>query len=187
MPMPSPLAKPALIRLSIQVVSANPASPSGAGLASRLSIGDLRGEGIRAQRGRRPQRLAATPRRHPRVNGLPSDPRCVAVPAPNSAFEDRRWPSWWLYALGRHSTKVHLVVGLARLVLSAWGARRASTPGAVAPSAEKEHVMSKVYPVPPAFAADARVRADDYARLYAESVRDPERFWSRVAQRLDWM
>ncbi|MHB1895990.1 MAG: acetate--CoA ligase [Metallibacterium sp.] len=47
--------------------------------------------------------------------------------------------------------------------------------------------MSKIYPVPPAFAADARVRADDYARLYAESVRDPERFWSRVAQRLDWM
>ena len=47
--------------------------------------------------------------------------------------------------------------------------------------------MSKVYPVPPAFAADARVRAGDYERLYAESVRDPEGFWARVAQRLDWI
>ncbi len=47
--------------------------------------------------------------------------------------------------------------------------------------------MSKVYPVPPAFAAAARVRADDYERLYAESVRDPEGFWRRIAQRLDWV
>ena len=47
--------------------------------------------------------------------------------------------------------------------------------------------MSKVYPVPPAFAAAARVRADDYERLYAESVRDPAGFWRRIAQRLDWV
>uniref|UniRef100_UPI002637E1EB acetyl-coenzyme A synthetase N-terminal domain-containing protein n=1 Tax=Metallibacterium sp. TaxID=2940281 RepID=UPI002637E1EB len=47
--------------------------------------------------------------------------------------------------------------------------------------------MSKVYPVPTAFAAAARVRADDYARLYADSVRDPAGFWREVARRLDWM
>jgi len=47
--------------------------------------------------------------------------------------------------------------------------------------------MSKLHPVPAEFAAKSRFRADDYARLYAESVRDPEGFWRRVAQRLDWM
>ncbi|MHB8568876.1 MAG: acetate--CoA ligase [Metallibacterium sp.] len=47
--------------------------------------------------------------------------------------------------------------------------------------------IQPLHPVDPAFAARARIKAADYARLYAESVRDPERFWSRVAQRLDWM
>ena len=42
------------------------------------------------------------------------------------------------------------------------------------------------YPVPPAFAKSARIGRDDYARLYAESLRDPDGFWARVAQRLDW-
>ncbi|MGN6707236.1 MAG: acetate--CoA ligase [Rhodanobacter sp.] len=46
--------------------------------------------------------------------------------------------------------------------------------------------MSKVYPVDPSFAAAARLRQDDYERLYAESVSDPEGFWARVGQRLDW-
>jgi acetyl-CoA synthetase len=46
--------------------------------------------------------------------------------------------------------------------------------------------MSTLYPVNPAFAAAARIRQDDYARLYAESISDPEIFWARVAQRLDW-
>ena len=46
--------------------------------------------------------------------------------------------------------------------------------------------MSKVYPVDPSFAAAARLRHDDYERLYAESVSDPEGFWARVGQRLDW-
>ncbi|KRF01166.1 acetyl-coenzyme A synthetase [Frateuria sp. Soil773] len=46
--------------------------------------------------------------------------------------------------------------------------------------------MSKLYPVKPEFAASARIREDDYARLYAESVADPEGFWGRVGQRLDW-
>ncbi len=47
--------------------------------------------------------------------------------------------------------------------------------------------MSKLYPVDPAFAAAARLRHDDYTRLYAESVGDPEGFWGRISQRLDWI
>ncbi|GAA5001456.1 acetate--CoA ligase [Pseudoluteimonas lycopersici] len=48
-------------------------------------------------------------------------------------------------------------------------------------------MSADVYPVPAAFAASARVRRDDYERLYAESLRDPDAFWSKAAQRLDWM
>ncbi|PJJ96676.1 acetate--CoA ligase [Lysobacteraceae bacterium NML91-0213] len=44
-----------------------------------------------------------------------------------------------------------------------------------------------VYPVPEALAADAAIGRGDYERLYAESVRDPDAFWSRAAQRLQWM
>lgn len=47
--------------------------------------------------------------------------------------------------------------------------------------------MSKVYPVDPAFAAKARIRKADYERLYAESVKDPEGFWGRIGERLDWV
>jgi acetyl-CoA synthetase len=47
--------------------------------------------------------------------------------------------------------------------------------------------MSTLHPVAPEFAAQARVKAGDYDRLYAESVRDPEGFWKRTAQRLDWI
>jgi acetyl-CoA synthetase len=51
----------------------------------------------------------------------------------------------------------------------------------------QEAVMSKVYPVDPHFAEGALVRKDDYARLYAESTSDPEKFWARIGQRLDWI
>ena len=47
--------------------------------------------------------------------------------------------------------------------------------------------MSKLYPVNPSFAAAARLRHDDYTRLYAESVNNPEGFWGRIGQRLDWI
>ncbi len=47
--------------------------------------------------------------------------------------------------------------------------------------------MSTIHPVPPEFAAKALTRKDDYERLYAESVKDPEGFWARVSQRLDWI
>ncbi|MBN8713949.1 MAG: acetate--CoA ligase [Xanthomonadales bacterium] len=47
--------------------------------------------------------------------------------------------------------------------------------------------MSKVYPVDPKFAAKALLREEDYKRLYAESIRDPAKFWGDVAKRLDWI
>ncbi|MCQ0971833.1 acetate--CoA ligase [Paracoccus sp. TK19116] len=34
---------------------------------------------------------------------------------------------------------------------------------------------------------NARAKADDYARLYAESIDDPDGFWSREAKRIDWI
>lgn len=43
-----------------------------------------------------------------------------------------------------------------------------------------------VYPIDPDFAAKARVTRESYERQYAESVKDPEGFWGKVAQRLDW-
>jgi len=47
--------------------------------------------------------------------------------------------------------------------------------------------MSTVHPVPGTFAASARIDRAGYEKLYAESLRDPEGFWKRAAQRLDWM
>ena len=44
-----------------------------------------------------------------------------------------------------------------------------------------------VYPVPPEWAAKALINADRYAEMYRESVEDPERFWRREAQRIDWI
>ena len=47
--------------------------------------------------------------------------------------------------------------------------------------------MSKLYEVPQEFAARARIRHDDYRRLYAESVSDSAGFWGRMGRRLDWI
>jgi acetyl-CoA synthetase len=47
--------------------------------------------------------------------------------------------------------------------------------------------MSTLYPVPPEFAASARIDKATYDRLYAESIADPEAFWRRVGKRLDWI
>jgi acetyl-CoA synthetase len=44
-----------------------------------------------------------------------------------------------------------------------------------------------LYPVPGYFADRALVKKADYRRLYAESVEDPERFWGRIARRLNWI
>ncbi|MET3010168.1 acetate--CoA ligase [Stenotrophomonas koreensis] len=46
--------------------------------------------------------------------------------------------------------------------------------------------MADIYPVDPQFAAKARYDKASYQRLYAESISDPEGFWARQAERLDW-
>ena len=38
-------------------------------------------------------------------------------------------------------------------------------------------MSADLYPVPEKFAATARIRHDDYERLYADSLRDPDAFW----------
>jgi acetyl-CoA synthetase len=47
--------------------------------------------------------------------------------------------------------------------------------------------MSKVHPVPPAFAAAEQIKPDDYAHRYAASLRDPEAFWAEAARRIAWI
>ncbi len=42
------------------------------------------------------------------------------------------------------------------------------------------------HPVPSGF-EDALVKPADYARMYAESISDPEGFWGREGKRLDWI
>jgi len=44
-----------------------------------------------------------------------------------------------------------------------------------------------VYPVPEDFARDALVRRADYERMYAESIKDPERFWGGIGRQIDWI
>jgi acetyl-CoA synthetase len=46
--------------------------------------------------------------------------------------------------------------------------------------------LQTLYPVPDDFAAAAAIKPADYERLYAESVQDPDAFWGKVAERLDW-
>ena len=43
-----------------------------------------------------------------------------------------------------------------------------------------------LHPVPPGW-DNARITPERYAAMYAESVNDPDAFWGRVAQRLDWI
>ena len=45
----------------------------------------------------------------------------------------------------------------------------------------------RVFPPPPAFSAQARVKSmAEYQALYDEADRDPEGFWGRIAKELDW-
>ena len=45
----------------------------------------------------------------------------------------------------------------------------------------------QLYEVPATFAVRARYRKEDYEQAYAESIRDPEGFWGRMGQRIDWV
>jgi acetyl-CoA synthetase len=47
--------------------------------------------------------------------------------------------------------------------------------------------MSTVHPVPAEWAATARIDAERYRAMYDEAASDPESFWKREAQRIDWM
>ena len=44
-----------------------------------------------------------------------------------------------------------------------------------------------LYPVPPGWAEMALIDSDRYADMYRESVEDPDGFWRREAQRIDWI
>jgi len=46
--------------------------------------------------------------------------------------------------------------------------------------------MSQVHPVPPEAASRALVKAEDYTRIYRQSVEDNDGFWLQQAKRLDW-
>ncbi|MCY3879527.1 MAG: acetate--CoA ligase [Rhodobacteraceae bacterium] len=47
--------------------------------------------------------------------------------------------------------------------------------------------MTTLHSPDPDFAASAHIDAEEYDRLYAESIADPSGFWSRQASRLDWI
>ena len=44
-----------------------------------------------------------------------------------------------------------------------------------------------VYPVPKAWADTALINAERYAAMYRQSVDDPDTFWRKEAQRIDWI
>ncbi|MGV8922979.1 MAG: acetate--CoA ligase [Thermomonas sp.] len=48
-------------------------------------------------------------------------------------------------------------------------------------------MTTELYPVPEDFAANARINRDEYQRLYAQSMQQPDAFWMQQAARLDWM
>ena len=46
---------------------------------------------------------------------------------------------------------------------------------------------SRVFPPAPAFAASAHIKSfDEYEKLYAEAAADPDAFWAKQAEALDW-
>src|SRR5688572_16970158 len=47
-------------------------------------------------------------------------------------------------------------------------------------------MTDRIHPASAEFVVQAHLHAKDYERLYAESVRDADGFWRRIAQRLDW-
>jgi acetyl-CoA synthetase len=50
----------------------------------------------------------------------------------------------------------------------------------------REDLMTDLYPVKPEFAASARITREQYQRDYQASIDDPEAFWGKAAERLDW-
>jgi acetyl-CoA synthetase len=48
-------------------------------------------------------------------------------------------------------------------------------------------LTSKTYAVPAAWKKNAYVNEASYKKTYAESVKDPSKFWAKEAKRIDWM
>jgi acetyl-CoA synthetase len=48
-------------------------------------------------------------------------------------------------------------------------------------------MSSSVFPVPDSWASNAWIDETKYARMYEESVRDPEKFWGEQGKRLHWV
>ena len=47
--------------------------------------------------------------------------------------------------------------------------------------------MNKVYKVIEKFASDALINKEEYIKMYAESINDPDSFWKKHAKRLNWI
>ena len=48
-------------------------------------------------------------------------------------------------------------------------------------------MTEEVYPVPREWAEEALINSERYAEMYRESIEDPDGFWRREAQRIDWI
>ncbi len=47
--------------------------------------------------------------------------------------------------------------------------------------------MNELYAPDAELAAQAHINAEQYSKIYAKSIKDPEDFWSHAAKRLDWI
>ncbi len=47
-------------------------------------------------------------------------------------------------------------------------------------------MFEKLYPVPAKWKKNALIDDAAYQKMYAESVKDPAKFWAKQAKRLDW-
>jgi acetyl-CoA synthetase len=56
----------------------------------------------------------------------------------------------------------------------------------VMPLPSTSHAHPPLYPVPEAFATRARHTRESYARDYADAVDDPDAYWRKLAERLQW-
>src|SRR3546814_1846272 len=84
---------------------------------------------------------------------------------------------FFFFSSRRRHTSCALVTGVRTCALPICLAPAAVSRRHFQGQASRSPAMSKLYPVDPSFAAAARLRHDDYTRLYAESVNDPEGFW----------
>jgi acetyl-CoA synthetase len=53
--------------------------------------------------------------------------------------------------------------------------------------AEHETHRAQVYKVPKRWKENAFIDKDEYEKLYAKSIKDPEKFWGKQAKRIDWI